>query len=126
MKYALPILLLAATCCRALTLEWDAPTGATQYTVWLRTSNGPVVIATTTNTSMVVTNSRRDILGVSAVGTNGFESEIAWGLQPQPIRIRLTIQSSDSPAGPWKDVAETAMIATIPATGFVRGRMDIQ
>lgn len=126
MKVSAIILFLSALCLCALDLHWDAPAGATQYNVWLRTSNGPVVIGTTTNTSLTVTNSRREVLGVSAVGGNGFESEIAWGEQPAPLRIRLTLQSADSPAGPWTDQTNTVLVAALPASGFVRGKMEIE
>jgi hypothetical protein len=119
-------MLLGATFCHALDLHWDAPAGATQYLVWLRTSNGPVVIGTTTNTSLTVTNSRREVLGVSAVGTNGFESDIAWGEQPAPVRVRLTVQEAESPTGPWTTVTNTVLVATLPAAGFYRGKMEIE
>lgn len=126
MRISLLALLISAIFCHALDLHWDAPAGATQYLVWLRTSNGPVVIGTTTNTSLTVTNSRREVLGVSAVGTNGFESDIAWGEQPAPVRVRLTVQEAKSPTGPWTTVTNTVLVATLPAAGFYRGKMEIE
>ena len=126
---ALLCVLLSALTVSAATLEWDALPGAAYYIAWFQSSNGPVQIGAVTNaTSLTVTNSRKDVLGVSAVGTNGFESTITWGTQPPPsgIRIRLTMQSADSPTGPWRDETNTVLVASLPETGFVRGKLEIQ
>lgn len=122
--------LLFAFSCWSATLEWDRnqEPEVGRYNVWIDGTNGVQLLGTTTNTVFVGTNfTTRSRLGVSAVSTNGFESEIAWGDNPgKPLRIRLTVQSSDNPTGPWTDQTNTVLVAALSASGFVRGKMEIE
>lgn len=130
MKLFLSCLLFLSINASAATLEWDrSPEPEVgRYNVWINGTNGVQLLGTTTNTVFVGTNfTTRSRLGVSAVSTNGFESEIAWGDNPgRPLRVRLTLQSADSPTGPWTDQTNTVLVAALPASGFVRGKMEIE
>ena len=113
------------------TLEWDRnpEPEVSGYNIWLQTTNGVTLltnVATTTWTSSNITTRSR--VGVSAVSTNGFESDISWGGNPAaPIRIRLTLQSSEYPTGPWKDETNAVLVAdmTLSESRFYRAAGDI-
>lgn len=124
------IIMLAAANVFAATLEWDRnpEPEVGRYNVWLESTNGIQLLGTTTNLSFVSTNiTTRSRVGVSAVSTNGFESEIAWGDNPsRPLRIRLTLQSSSDLPGPFGDVTNVlADIGFVPSA-FYRGKLTIE
>lgn len=120
------------------TLEWDAnppEQNVHRYNVWAQSgTNAWVVVGTVTNATILTiptpTNTTR--FAVSALTLIGFESplseavEVVVPTKPKGTRIRLTLQSADSPTGPWTDQTNTVLVAALPASGFVRGKMEIE
>lgn len=140
MKSLYLFVVLASFCSKlpAATLEWDAnppEENVHRYNIYTAVgTNSWTLLASVTNaTSFTIptpTNTTR--FAVSALTLIGFESplseavEVVVPAQPKGTRIRLTLQSADSPTGPWTTVTNTLLVAALPASGFVRGKMEIE
>ena len=133
------LLIASAISIHAATLEWDAnppEENIQRYHVWTQSgTNAWTLLGTATNATslQITTPTNRVRFAVSAVTSDGFESERSAPLEfipPTPPksapRIRLTLQSADSPSGPWTDQTNTVLVATLPASGYVRGKMEIE
>lgn len=137
MKTILASLLLALSGWSA-TLEWDAnppEENVHRYNVWAQSgTNAWVVVGTVTNSTTYTfptpTNTTR--FAVSALTLIGFESplseavEVVVPTKPKGTRIRLTLQDSNDPAGPWRTV--TNLFAAVEVTSerrFFRDRLEI-
>lgn len=136
---AICLLIAFAISIHAATLEWDAnppEENIQRYHVWTQAgTNAWTLLGTATNaTSMAIpTPTNRVRFAVSAVNADGFESERSAPLEfipPTPPksapRIRLTLQSADSPTGPWTDQTNAVIAAALPFSGFYRGKMEIE
>lgn len=138
MKSILVSLLFAFSCWSA-TLEWDAnppDENIQRYHVWTQTgTNAWTLLGTATNATslQIATPTNRVRFSVSAVNADGFESERSSALEfipPTPPksapRIRLTLQSSSDPSGPFGDVTNVLADISFSPSAFYRGKLTIE
>lgn len=126
MKFLRLLLLAACASLSAATLEWEAAPAVEQihrYRVWQRVgTNAWENIGTVTNATTFILPSptNRVSFAITSVRADGLESELSDPLElappskPGPLRLRLTLQSADSPAGPWSTL--TNMVAEFDVT----------
>lgn len=132
-RYALKAGLAAclALTASAATISWDAPTEGVphHYHLYQISTNGWTLVKSITNaTTATFTNGPGVRLGLTAVSADGWESEMVTSDNPgRPAKIRLTLQSSQYPTGPWKDETNTVLVAdmTLSESRFYRAVGDI-
>lgn len=146
MKIFSLFVVLAAFCSKlpAATFDWEPVEGAVYYRVWIAPTNAPddVMFLTNSPTTRAVAALPAGtwLISLDAVAETPFNgltnstasprSEAVLVRQlPKPattIKVRLTVQEASDPAGPFKDVTNTVLVATLPASGFYRGKMEIE
>lgn len=139
MKTLLALTLLLSACISpAATLEWDAnppEENIHRYNIYTYTgTNTWTLLVTITNATTYTfptpTNTTR--FAVSALTMVGFESplsdavEVVIPAKPKAPRVRLTLQGSADPRGPFSDVTNILADLTFLPSAFYRGKLTIE
>lgn len=137
-KYLSLFIFCAAFYCHAATLEWDAnppEENVHRYNVWSQSgTNSWALIGTVTNatTFTIPTPTNTTRFAVSALTISGFESalsdavEVIIPAKPKAPRVRLTLQGSADPRGPFSDVTNILADLTFLPSAFYRGKLTIE